>query len=66
MPTVKQPSANPTNKLSAATAGAGFVAVLGLVLKNLAPDWYDPEALMTLTPLVVFAFGYIIKDQPNV
>lgn len=43
MPTVTQPSANPTNKLSAATAGAGAVALIGLVLKNLAPDCTTPK-----------------------
>lgn len=66
MPTVKQPSVNPTNKLTAATAAAGIMALVGLVLKNLAPGWYDPEALMSITPLAVLVFGYFIKDQPNV
>ena len=65
MDNATQPTANPTNKLTAAMAAAAAVSVLGLALKNLLPGWYDPETLMNVTPVVVLAFGYFIKDRPN-
>lgn len=63
--TVPQPTPNPTNKLTAAMVAAGAISLVGLALKNLAPGWYDPETMMNMTPLVIFAFGYVIKDRPN-
>lgn len=66
MPTVKQPSANPTNKLTAATLAAALVSVSGLIVRNVAPGWYDADVWLTMTPIVVFALGYIVKDKPNV
>lgn len=65
MENATQPTANPTNKLTAAMAAAAAVSLIGLALKNLAPAWYDPETLMNVTPFIVLAFGYIIKDRPN-
>ncbi len=66
MENATQPTANPTNKLTAAMAAAAAVSILGLVLKNLFPAWYDPETLMNVTPIAVLVFGYFIKDRPNV
>lgn len=66
MATINQPTLNPTNKLSAATVAAAAVSVVGLVLRNLAPEWYDPDVLAAVLPVVVFATGYLIKDKPNV
>jgi hypothetical protein len=65
MENATQPTVNPTNKLTAAMAAAAAVSILGLVLKNLAPDWYDPQALLNITPVIVLVFGYVIKDRPN-
>lgn len=62
---VSQKSALPTRKLSAATIGAALVAVSGLVVRNLAPDWYDPDVWLALTPIVVFALGYLVRDEAN-
>lgn len=64
--TISQPSANPTNKLTAATIAGGVMALLGLVLKNVAPNWYDPEVLLAVTPLVAFITGWLFKDNPNI
>lgn len=66
MPTVSQPTVNPTNKLTAATVGSAVIAVAGLILKNLFPIWYDPDVLLSVSPIVIFALGYIIRDKPNV
>jgi len=65
-PVVNQPSANPTNKLTAATVASAGMAVLSLVLKNLAPEWYDPETLMALTPVAAYVAGWLIRDEPNI
>lgn len=66
MATVNQPTFNPTNKLSAATVASAVVSVMGLVLKTKFPEWYDPEVLMAITPLIAFAAGYMVKDRANV
>lgn len=63
---VTQPSKNPTVKLAAATIAGGVMAVFGLVLKNLAPTWYDPEVILAVTPLVGFATGWLFRDHPNI
>lgn len=64
--TVHQPSANPTNKLQAATLAAVIVAGSGLIVRNFWPSWYDPELWAALMPLSVFALGYLVKDKPNI
>ena len=64
--TVNQPTPNPTRKLSAAVIGAAMMAVAGLIVKNVAPDWYDPDVFAALTPIVIFALGYYVRDRPNV
>ena len=64
--TIDQPTANPTNKLTAATIAASIMGVLGLVIRNMAPDWYDPAVMATLLPVVVYATGWMIPDRPNI
>lgn len=66
MATVIQPSLNPTNKLTAAIVAAAFMSISRVVVKNLAPEWYDEQLWDALFPVVVFALGYFIKDAPNV
>lgn len=65
MEPINQPSLNPTRKLTAATVGAAAVSVAGLIVRNLAPDWYDAEVMLAITPIVVFGLGYFIRDLPN-
>lgn len=65
MPTVNQPSANPTRKLSAAVITAAAMNVAKIIMINTAPQWYDPELWAALDPIVIFAVGYFVKDQPN-
>jgi len=72
--TVNQPTVNPTNKLTASVVGASvwgtLMLVVGLALKNLAPGWYDPEVLasitLTGTTLASFIAGWLTSDKPNV
>lgn len=63
MATINQPSATPTNKLTAATLGAAALAVLGLIVRNIWPQWYDASVWSALSPVAVFALGYVVKDQ---
>lgn len=63
---VVQPTLNPTNKLSAATIAAAIMAVSGMVVKNLWPEWYSAEVWMTLMPIVGVLAGYFVKDNANV
>lgn len=71
---VNQPSVNPTNKLTASVVGTSVwgtaMLLVGLVLKNEAPGWYDPEVLasITLTGTTVAGFiaGWLTPDKPNV
>lgn len=64
--TVNQPSLNPTNKLTAATLAAAMMEVSRVIVMNYAPEWYSPELWSALTPIMVFAMGWLIKDKPNV
>lgn len=63
---VNQPSVNPTNKLSAAVVASAAIGVVGLILRNKFPEWYDPEVMLAVTPVVVWAGGFVIRDKPNV
>lgn len=63
---VTQPTINPTNKLTAATIAAALVSFSGLVVRNLAPTWYDEAVWASLTPLLIFVVGWFVPDQPNV
>lgn len=64
--TVKQTTINPTAKLNAATVAAAAVSVTGLLLRNIAPEWYDPDVMSAMLPLVVFLAGYLVKDDANI
>ena len=62
MTTVNQPSKAPTNKLSAAVIASAVIAVARWAFPAL-----DDDALwIGLTPLVILAAGYFVKDAPNV
>lgn len=74
METINQPSAQPTNKVAAATAATaawGIIVSLGsLTVKNLYPEWYDPDTVIAISSgvpvLVVFLSGWFVRDKPNV
>lgn len=65
MALVKQAGKLPTRKLSAATVTAAVMAFAGLILKNFAPGWYDPEAMLAFTPIAALMIGYFVRDQDN-
>lgn len=62
---IDQPTLNPTRKLTAATIAAAAVSVAGLIIRNVAPEWYDAEVMLNLTPVAVFVIGYFVRDLPN-
>lgn len=64
--TVDQPTRAPTRKLTAATIATAVMAASGLVVRNLAPGWYDESTWAALMPVVVYVAGYAIRDRPNV
>lgn len=74
METINQPSPQPTNKVAAATAATAawaiFVSIGSLALKNLYPEWYDPDMIIAVSSgvptLIVFVAGWFTKDKPNV
>lgn len=61
-----QASANPTVKLTSAIWAAMIMSVSAMAMRNLAPQWYDPDVWQTLSPFVVAAAGYFVHDAPNV
>ena len=62
---VTQPNLNPTNKLGAATAAAAAMSALQWILEFIWPDMPNEQLVVGLTPMVVFAAGWLIKDAPN-
>lgn len=66
MPTVPQPSPNPTRKLSAAMLGASLAALAKAFITERYPYLGDPIIWEPLPILVGFLCGYIVKDKPNV
>jgi predicted anti-sigma-YlaC factor YlaD len=62
---VDQPTANPTRKLSAAVIASAVLQVSGLIVRNLWPTYYDDAVWAALSPVVIFAVGYFVKDLPN-
>lgn len=64
--TVNQPTALPTNKLSAATTATAIMSVAGLVVQNIWPSWYSQEVWAAMLPVVVFVVGWFVSDAPNV
>lgn len=62
---VNQVTPNPTNKLTAAMVAAFAAEVIKLIVRNVWPQWYDEAVFVALGPVLVFAVGYLIKDDAN-
>lgn len=63
--TVDQPTANPTNKLTAAIVAGAVVAITRAAIAHFAPEFDDEAIWVAVTPLVILAAGYFIRDKPN-
>jgi hypothetical protein len=74
METINQASAQPTNKVAAATAATAVwtivVSIGSLILKNEFPSWYDPDTILAISAgvptLIVFVAGWFTRDAANV
>lgn len=74
METINQTSAQPTNKVAAATAATAAWAIVvsigSLIVKNDFPAWYDPDTILAISTgvptVLVFVTGWFTKDKPNV
>jgi hypothetical protein len=66
MSTIVQPSANPTNKLTAAVVGVAAINVVRVVVSNIWPAVTDDGFWMAMDPLAVFLAGWFVKDEANV
>lgn len=66
MPTVSQPSANPTRKLTAAMIGMSIATAAKAYITNKYPYFGDPAIWEPLPIIIGFAAGYVVKDKPNV
>lgn len=66
MAIVKQPTINPTNKLTAVTVATAVTEVARILLTHFAPEFADPALWAALQPVIVFAVGWMVHDSPNI
>ncbi|PAQ00894.1 hypothetical protein LRP31_25395 [Mesorhizobium mediterraneum] len=66
MATVEQPSALPTNKLTAAMASASIAGIIKALILHQFPDFAEPAIWEPLPYLVGGVVGWFVKDKPNV
>jgi hypothetical protein len=65
MTSVKQPTARPTNKLTAAIVATALTETARVTLDTFWPNTFDGPFWLAISPVVVFAVGYFIKDEDN-
>ena len=65
MTAVKQPTARPTNKLTAAIVATALTETARVALDMLYPNAFDGPFWLAISPIVVFGVGYFIKDEDN-
>lgn len=63
---IVQPTINPTRKLGAATITVALIELARFLVQHFAPEFYDAALWSALTPIVMFAVGYFVKDEANV
>lgn len=67
MEKVNQPSMAPTRKLTASVIVSAVMGWGGVILQNVAPDWFDPGVWATSTTAVIAIVGYFfVRDRKNV
>jgi len=66
MATINQPTINPTNKLSASVIAIAIIEIARVITHNFFPAFDDAGLWTALSPVVVFAIGYFVKDEANV
>lgn len=63
---VKQQTVNPTPKLSTAVIVSSVMGILGLVVQNTMPQWYDQAVWSGAETLLIAALGYWVTDHANI
>lgn len=63
---VKQQTVNPTPKLSTAVIVSSVMGILGLIVTNVAPSWYDQAAWSGAETLLIAVLGYWVTDNANI
>ncbi len=63
--TVSQPTALPTNKLTAATLAASLASLIEMLVTRQFPGLADPTIWAPVAPLMAFVVGYFVKDRAN-
>lgn len=65
MTVIKQPTINPTRKLSAAVIVTAAMELARYLVQHFAPQYYDPGLWSAMAPVIVFVAGYFVKDEDN-
>ena len=63
---VKQPTLNPTRKLSAVVIATAVLEIARVTFSALYPGLFDAAYWAAMQPIAVFAVGYFVKDEANV
>lgn len=63
---VKQTTVNPTPKLSTAVIVSSAMGILGLIVQNLMPQWYDQAVWSGAETLLIAGLGYWVTDTANI
>lgn len=63
---VQQSSVNPTPKLSTAVIVSGSMNILGLIVMNIWPTWYDAAAWGSAETMLIAVLGYYVTDTANI
>ena len=66
MTTINQPTANPTNKLTASVIAVAVIELARVLVHNFWPGFDDAGLWTALSPVAVFVVGYFIKDEATV
>ena len=65
MATVPQPSALPTNKLTAAMVSASLAGIVKAFVLHRYPDFAEPAIWEPLPYVFGFFVAYFVRDRPN-
>lgn len=65
MGAVRQPSARPTNKLTAAVLATAFTNIARVMLNHFYPGMFDGPFWAAMDPAAALLVGWVVKDEDN-
>lgn len=65
MATVRQPSARPTNKLTAAVIATAMTQVARITADAIWPNTFDGPFWIAIDPAVALGVAWFVKDEDN-